>query len=81
MAKCGRLGVDSYVKALDEPLNGCQFVVMEYQDYQLVRNLSSSSSGDITIHSDVYVMVTGYLLLSFVSGHVLGRILKTFGKG
>ncbi|AYV19849.1 hypothetical protein AAFX24_00040 [Vibrio mediterranei] len=81
MARCLVIGVDNYLKAENQPLTGCQFIAMEYQDYQLLNSLSSSVGSDITIDSDVYVTVTGYLLLSFVSGHVLGRILKTFGKG
>ncbi|MGO2323175.1 hypothetical protein [Vibrio casei] len=34
-----------------------------------------------TINPDLYSQVTGYILLSFVIGHVLGRILKTLGRG
>ncbi|MBG0757518.1 hypothetical protein BOO21_19495 [Vibrio cidicii] len=43
--------------------------------------LQSQSLGSVTIDSQIYTTVSGYLLLSLVSGHILGRILKTFGRG
>lgn len=33
-----------------------------------------------TIYPELYAQVTGYILLSFVMGHVLGRVLKTMGR-
>lgn len=40
-----------------------------------------SSDYELTINPEIYTTVSGWILVSFVSGHVLGRILKTLGKG
>ncbi|EGS66788.1 hypothetical protein VCBJG01_3702 [Vibrio cholerae BJG-01] len=42
--------------------------------------IRNTSLGSVTIDPDIYYHVSGYLLLSFLSGHVLGRILKTMGR-
>ncbi|MFS1981084.1 hypothetical protein BCU36_018745 [Vibrio lentus] len=55
----------------------CQLVVLNNHEYsQLV-----SGSQSLNIDQELYTTVSGWILLSFVSGHVLGRILKTLGKG
>ncbi|MDA0153788.1 hypothetical protein V5098_21345 [Vibrio coralliirubri] len=55
----------------------CQLVMLSDTEYN---NLVSASQS-LTIDSELYTTVSGWILLSFVSGHVLGRILKTLGKG
>ena len=40
-----------------------------------------NSVGNLEIDSALYQTVSGYILLSFVGGHVLGRIIKTLSKG
>ncbi len=57
---------------------GCDYVVMTSSE---VEQLTQSSVSELTINQELYTTVSGWLLLSFVSGHVLGRILKTLGKG
>ncbi|AHI99612.1 hypothetical protein VPUCM_1654 [Vibrio parahaemolyticus UCM-V493] len=46
-------------------------------DYQL---MATRASLEFDIDAAFYAEITGYLLLSFVSGHVLGRIVKGLGK-
>ncbi|CAK2065578.1 conserved hypothetical protein [Vibrio crassostreae] len=55
----------------------CQLVMLSDTEYT---NLVSASQS-LSIDSELYTAVSGWILLSFVSGHVLGRILKTLGKG
>ncbi len=55
----------------------CQLVMLSDTEYN---NLVSASQS-LTIDPELYTTVSGWILLSFVSGHVLGRILKTLGKG
>jgi len=55
----------------------CQLVMLSDTEYT---NLVSASQS-LNIDSELYTAVSGWILLSFVSGHVLGRILKTLGKG
>ncbi|WP_295890918.1 hypothetical protein [uncultured Vibrio sp.] len=57
----------------------CDYHVLTPAEYnQLVEVISS---GAISIDSSLYVTVSGWLLASFVSGHVLGRIIKGLSKG
>ncbi|MCG9544804.1 hypothetical protein L1D37_13615 [Vibrio sp. Isolate33] len=66
---------DGYLKvstALD-----CQFVMLSKDEYAAY--ISSTQSLDI--NAQLYSTVSGWILFSFVSGHVLGRILKSLGKG
>ena len=55
----------------------CQLVVLTHIEYDSLFSASSS----LTLDADLYTTVSGWILFSFVSGHVLGRILKTLGKG
>ena len=55
----------------------CQLVMLTDTEYN---NLVTASQS-LNIDSELYTAVSGWILLSFVSGHVLGRILKTLGKG
>ncbi|MCG7500062.1 hypothetical protein MHO82_24670 [Vibrio sp. Of7-15] len=58
------------------------FSPLSQQEFSAYQALMSSPSGNqsIVINSDLYVLVSGYILLSFFSGHVLGKILKRLGK-
>lgn len=56
----------------------CTYVTLTPSELE---QLQSNSLGSLTIDSQLYTDVTGYLLLSFVSGHILGRILKGLGRG
>ncbi|MEZ9824917.1 hypothetical protein AB4296_07960 [Vibrio cyclitrophicus] len=55
----------------------CQLVMLSDTEYN---NLVTTSQS-LSIDGELYTTVSGWILLSFVSGHVLGRILKTLGKG
>ncbi|MEZ8474942.1 hypothetical protein ITG08_20490 [Vibrio cyclitrophicus] len=55
----------------------CQLVMLSDTEYN---NLVTASQS-LSIDAELYTTVSGWILLSFVSGHVLGRILKTLGKG
>lgn len=41
---------------------------------------TANSDFQLTIDSQIYTTVTGWILFSFVSGHALGRILKALGR-
>ncbi|WP_194577701.1 hypothetical protein [Vibrio anguillarum] len=56
----------------------CTYVILTPSELE---QLQSNSLGSLTIDSQLYADVSGYLLLAFVSGHVLGRILKGLGRG
>ncbi|WP_342652270.1 hypothetical protein NM449_15575 [Vibrio metschnikovii] len=56
----------------------CTYVILTPSELE---HLKYSSMGSLTIDQQLYFDVTGYMLLAFVSGHVLGRILKTLGRG
>ncbi len=55
-------------------------------DYALLtttelEELQTGLEGNLNIDPELYSSVTGYLLLSLVGGHVLGRIVKGLGRG
>ncbi|WP_240507692.1 MULTISPECIES: hypothetical protein [unclassified Vibrio] len=56
----------------------CTYVILTPSELE---QLQSNSLGSLTIDPQLYDDVSGYLLLAFVSGHVLGRILKGLGRG
>ncbi|AUB86563.1 hypothetical protein DEA41_07180 [Vibrio anguillarum] len=56
----------------------CAYVILTPSELE---QLQSNSLGSLTIDPQLYTDVTGYILLSFVSGHILGRILKVLGRG
>ncbi|OOQ67178.1 hypothetical protein BSR59_01050 [Vibrio parahaemolyticus] len=69
---------DGTVKAFPyEPLANCTFVVVSNDDYRL---MDGRARLEFDIDATFYSEITGYLLLSFLSGHVLGRIVKGLGK-
>ncbi|USD33950.1 MULTISPECIES: hypothetical protein [Vibrio] len=57
--------------------NLCDYMILTAEE---VKELTLTTSGSLTIDSDLYVQLSGQLLLSFVAGHVLGRIVKTMGR-
>ncbi|TKF05626.1 hypothetical protein [Vibrio kanaloae] len=54
----------------------CHLVMLSDTEYN---NLVSASQS-LTIEPELYTTVSGWILFSFVSGHVLGRILKALGR-
>ncbi|WP_234913659.1 hypothetical protein, partial [Vibrio anguillarum] len=56
----------------------CTYVILTPSELE---QLQSNSLGSLSIDPQLYTDVTGYILLSFVSGHILGRILKVLGRG
>lgn len=52
----------------------CTYVILTPSELE---QLQSNSLGSLTIDPQLYTDVTGYILLSFVSG----RILKVLGRG
>ena len=56
----------------------CTYVMLTPSELDGFKN---TSLGSVTIDPDIYYHVSGYLLLSFLAGHVLGRLLKTLGRG
>jgi len=56
----------------------CTYTMLTISELEALQN---QSLGSVTIDPQIYTTVSGYLLLSLVSGHILGRIVKTFGRG
>lgn len=71
---------------IEHPNFSCDAYMLTSNDGQtniaIESSLGSSGSQAVTldISQEVYTTVSGWLLLSFISGHVLGRIVKTLGK-
>lgn len=79
LSVCARILTDGTVKAFPyEPLANCTFTVLSYDDYL---TMHSSANLEFNIDAAFFSEITGYLLLSFISGHVLGRIVKGLGRG
>ncbi len=77
---CSEILLDTSVKAYTNlALDICPYVLLSYDDYV---EIMAGTSGTLTFDIDAtfFTEVVGYLLLSFVTGHVLGRIAKAFGK-
>ncbi|EJE4163318.1 hypothetical protein P3551_10765 [Vibrio parahaemolyticus] len=78
LSVCAEILTDGTIKAFPyEPLANCTFVVVSNDDYRL---MDGRARLEFDIDATFYSEITGYLLLSFLSGHVLGRIVKGLGK-
>ena len=75
MAMCLKQSSQTYY-ILDYGFDKCNFYLVSNAEYDA---LNAYTNG-VTIDPVLYTTVSGWILLSFVSGHVLGRILKTMGK-
>lgn len=73
MAQCVALSNGYVVSSSTD----CDYVLLTQEE---VQQLTTSPVGSLTIDSEVYTTVTGFLLLSFLSGHILGRIVKALGR-
>lgn len=79
LSVCAEVLTDGSIKAFPyEPLAGCAFVIVSNDDYA---KMTPGANLEFDINAAFFTEITGYLLLSFVSGHVLGRILKALGRG
>lgn len=79
LSVCAEIKTDGSIKAYPyEPLANCNFVMVSNDDYS---RMVLGANLEFDIDAALFTNVTGYLLLSFVSGHVLGRILKALGRG
>jgi len=58
--------------------NYCDYVLLTSAELE---ELQTGLDGNLNIDSQLYTSVTGYLLLSLVGGHILGRIVKGLGRG
>ena len=76
MAVCVRINPDASLTAYN-PTDGCG-------DYLLVTQSEVNGFNFINqpfqINHDLFIEINGYILLTFIAGHSLGRILKAFGK-
>ncbi|MGL1595917.1 hypothetical protein ACSTII_04745 [Vibrio parahaemolyticus] len=78
LSVCAEIQTDGTITAFPyEPLANCTFVIVSNDDYQV---MTESANIVFDLDAAFYAEITGYLLLSFVSGHVLGRIVKGLGK-
>ncbi|ELE5025521.1 hypothetical protein LZT09_13000 [Vibrio fluvialis] len=57
----------------------CDYVVLTSDEANNLLNNPSSDS--LNIDPALYSTVSGYLLLSLIGGHILGRIVKALGRG
>ena len=75
---CAQVLTNGDIKALPyEPLDNCTFLILSNDE---VKRMSLVKDLNFDIDAASFTEITGYLLLSFVSGHVLGRILKGLGR-
>ncbi len=82
MALCAGINSSGFVYASSAPAESCpstSYVLLTNKDYELLKTGIVDYS-KFTIHQDIYADITGYMLFAFVSGHILGRILKTMGR-
>ncbi|MBP3140301.1 hypothetical protein ACTFQF_16875 [Aliivibrio fischeri] len=70
---CANIGTNNYlVASVFDPENPCPNILITYEEY-----ISLNTSNLIfDIDSNLFATFGGYLLLSFIGGHVLGRIVK-----
>ena len=73
MAKCV-IETNGYITASS---SSCDYMLLTSEE---VQRIVGTSTDGLTIDSQLYQTVTGYLLLSFITGHALGRIAKTMGR-
>ena len=75
---CAQVLTNGDIKALPyEPLDNCTFLILSNDE---VKRMSLVKDLNFDIDAAFFTEITGYLLLSFVTGHVLGRILKGLGR-
>lgn len=82
MAVCVGINSSGFVYTASTPAENCpstSYVILTNEDYALLKTGIVDYS-KFTIHKDMYADITGYMLLAFVTGHALGRVLKTMGK-
>ncbi|MDW6019039.1 hypothetical protein SBW85_15170 [Vibrio plantisponsor] len=58
--------------------SSCDYALLSATELE---ELQTGLDGNLNIDSQLYTSVTGYLLLSLVGGHILGRIVKGLGRG
>ncbi|ELI6426902.1 hypothetical protein RRM58_002149 [Vibrio harveyi] len=75
---CAQVLTNGDIKALPyESLDNCSFLILSNEE---VKRMSLGADLKFDIDAAFFADITGYLLLSFVSGHVLGRIVKGLGR-
>ncbi|WP_159656615.1 hypothetical protein [Vibrio atypicus] len=79
MAQClNQVASDIYI--LQNGDTNCSMYGLSVNEFQSLTLSASNPDYELTIDTELYSLVSGWLLFSFVSGHVLGRILKGLGK-
>ncbi|CAK4075885.1 hypothetical protein [Vibrio sp. 16] len=79
MAVClNQVAADIYV--LQDGNTNCSMYALSVNEFQTLTLTASTTDYELNIDTELYSLVSGWLLFSFVSGHVLGRILKSLGK-
>lgn len=75
---CATVSTNNYlVASLYDAANPCDNILIAHTEYL---ELTNNSNLVFDIDSALFVDVTFYLLLSFLSGHILGRIVKALGR-
>lgn len=70
---CANVGTNNYLVASNfDPVNPCPNILITYEEYIRLDN----SNLIFDIDSAIFADTIGYLLLSFLSGHIVGRIVK-----
>ena len=70
---CANIGTNNYlVASAFDSENPCANVLITYEEYIKLDN----SNLIFDIDNSIFADTIGYLLLSFLSGHILGRIVK-----
>ncbi len=82
MALCVSVQASGFISTAFADASACpssSYILITNEEYDLLHSGIVDYS-KFTIHQDIYADITGYMLLAFVSGHILGRILKTMGR-
>lgn len=61
-------------------VNTCDFVLLSQQEAIELANSVQFNLALFQFDSGMYEFILAQTLITFITGHVLGRVLKTFGK-
>lgn len=80
MSECV-MAYNSYL-LLTPPGYDCTYTILTPSELETLRDQAFDIQplGSVTIDPEIYTTVSGYLLLSLLAGHILGRIVKTLGR-
>lgn len=81
MAACVAVGIDN-VLSLDTvtPVSECAFVLVQSSEYTTISGLNALFAEYFQFDNDLFTLIITAYLLSFISGHILGRVISGLRK-